>query len=274
MGKKDFILFISIFCVLALISGSTFAYWQWQADTNKTVAFNTSHGIEKYITYNAGTSHFVGNFQPSTNYCNNTVYNTISFNKNSIDLDVTLKASIKMDVNSIASSLKSSYVHWVVINGEHTSCTGDLDDAVAHGTFVSASSGGVIELLKDIPVVSGYLASNSEEDDGGVFSPTVYTIYIWVDSAGSSSAMSGETLDVNIWTQFDQVANLLGDVNMDGKISTIDVRLILQYIDGSLTNEFNEISADVNLDGVINDSDSSILELYVAGIITSLPYTE
>ena len=49
MKKKDIILFASIFCILSLILGSTYAYWSWQSGTNKSVIFNTSKSIAEYI---------------------------------------------------------------------------------------------------------------------------------------------------------------------------------------------------------------------------------
>ena len=69
MNKKDIILFISIFCVLGLIVGGTYAYWQWESSETTPVVFNTVMDIDDYIYYDGGESHFVGNFQPSDDYC-------------------------------------------------------------------------------------------------------------------------------------------------------------------------------------------------------------
>ena len=189
MVKKDFILFISIFCVLALISGSTFAYWQWQADTNKSVVFNTSHGIEDYITYNAGTSHFVGDFEPVSSFCNG-MSNTISFSKSSVVANETLTATIKMDVNSTTTNIKNSnYVKWAITSGNSSNC----GTALHTGTFKNVSSGATVTLETDVEITT---------------STKTFTIWLWVDSSGGTSlnSLSGETIDVNIWTQIDMTS--------------------------------------------------------------------
>lgn len=188
MCKKDIILFVSIFCVLALISGSTFAYWGWSSDTNKSVVFNTSHGIEEYIVYDAGEAHFVGNFQPSSTYCGGKS-NTLSFSKTSEVAVETLMATIKMDVNSIQSNISSSnYVKWAITSGDSSSC----GTALASGTFYGKSSGDVITLLENQEITT---------------STKTFTIWLWIDSSGTNlSSLSGETIDVNIWTQIDMTS--------------------------------------------------------------------
>ena len=188
MCKKDIILFISIFCVLALISGSTFAYWGWQSDTNKSVVFNTSHGIEEYIVYDAGEARFVGNFQPSSTHCGGKS-NTLSFSKTSEVAAETLMATIKMDINSIQSNISASqHVKWSITSGDSSSC----GTALASGTFYGKSNGNVVTLLADQEITT---------------STKTFTVWLWIDSAGTNlSSLSGETIDVNIWTQVDMTS--------------------------------------------------------------------
>lgn len=192
MGKKDLILFISIFCVLALISGSTFAYWGWQSDTNKTVVFNTmiSTDIEKYIIYDAGEARFVGNFQPSSSHCGGKS-NTLSFSRTSDLPSDTFTATIKMDINSIQSAISNSqYVKWAVTSGASSSCG---SSTLASGNFYGKSNGNVITLLADQEITT---------------SKKTFTVWLWIDSAGGSSnnSLSGATIDVNIWTQIDMTS--------------------------------------------------------------------
>ena len=191
MKKKDIILFASIFCVLSLIVGSTYAYWGLRSSTNKSVVFNTSHGIEDYITYDEGDSHFVGDFQPSTNYCGG-MSNTISFSKSTDVANETLMATIKMDVNYIGSDTKSSNdVYWVITSGDSSSCTGNLSSALHYGTFNGVSTGSVITL----------------EEAEITTSTQTFTIWVWINSAGTNlSSLSGETIDLNIWTQIDMTS--------------------------------------------------------------------
>lgn len=198
MNKKDIILFISIFCTLALIAGGTYAYWGWQSNTNKSVVFNTSKGIEDYFVYDAGTSHFVGNFEKSTNYCGG-MSNTISFRKKSEVANETLSASIKMDVNYIGNNIKqSNAVKWVLVEGNSSVCSGYIDT----GTFNGIEKNTTIDLL-DVD------NSGKVEADEVIEVETtdkVYTIWIWIDSSLATDALSGETIDVNIWTYVDMTS--------------------------------------------------------------------
>lgn len=193
MGKKDIILFVSIFCILALIVGGTYAYWQWEsADSqNPTVVFNTIKDIDDYIFYNAGDSHFVGNFQPSSNHCGGKG-NTIRFGINSTAPDEMketgiLTATIKMDINKISSVISSSsYVGWAVTSGNEKACS---TTPLASGSF-NGKSVGTMTLYSDIVM--------SQSD-------SIYTVWVWVNSAAGNT-LSGETIDVNIWTQIDMTS--------------------------------------------------------------------
>jgi len=62
---------------------------------------------------------------------------------------------------------------------------------------------------------------------------------------------------------------LLGDVNLDGEITSADATLILQYYAGVLKEEdtFCEAAADVNFDGEITSADATLVLQYYAGII-------
>lgn len=198
--KKDVILFVSIFLVLLLISGGTYAYWTWRSDTSKSVVFNTSKGIEEYILYDAGDSYFVGDFQPSSSFCDG-MSNTLSFSLNTEGASAgelaqlnkgILVDTIKMDVNFVGSNTSSSNaVYWVLTSGDSSTCTGNLNSAIDYGTFNGVNSGDVITLLDKEEITT---------------SEKIYTVWIWIDSSGSNlSSLSGETIDVNVWSQIDML---------------------------------------------------------------------
>lgn len=192
MGKKDIVLFISIFCVLALIVGGTYAYWTWESSNtqNPQVVFNTIKDIDDYVYYDGGTSHFVGNFQPSSTYCGGKG-NTLEFYVNGNAPDEMketgiLTATIKMDINNISSAISSSnYVKWAVTQGGESACSSDT--LKSSGSFSGKTSGSTMTLLSNI-VISEVSSK--------------YTVWVWVDSAVGNS-LQGESLDVNIWTQID-----------------------------------------------------------------------
>ena len=181
--KRDIILFISIFCMLSLIAGGTYAYWSWDSGTNNSVVFNTSKGVAEYIVYDAGTSNFVGDFKTSSNYCGG-MSNTLSFYKKTEAINVGLTATIKMKVNHIGSNISlDDSVHWVLVSGNKNVCSGSINS----GTFVGKKSGDEIVLLQNEAVTT---------------TNKTYTVWIWVDGDANGN-ISGETIDVNVWTQID-----------------------------------------------------------------------
>lgn len=186
MGRKYILLFIAIFCIGMLIAGGTYSYWSWTSNVNKSVSFNVISGFEQYIVYNEGNSYFVGDFQPSVNYCDG-LRNTISFKKT--NNNVNFGATINMNINEIEDNIKNSNsVYWVITSGDDTNCTGKLSDALSFGTFNGKINGSVIEMLDNVNVTT------IEQK---------FTVWIWIDSSGNNlSGLSGKTLDMNIWTQF------------------------------------------------------------------------
>lgn len=196
MGKKDIILFVTIFCVLALIVAGTYAYWQWESDSNQnpSVVFNTVEDIDDFIYYDGGNSYFVGNFQASNSHCGGKGNALTFYVKNNAPEQLKrtgyLTATIMMDINSIASAISdSNYVKWAVTEGN--SCGSPLEQ----GTFNGKSANSTITLLSGIAM-----------------SETVskYTVWVWVDSAGGSASLNnlaGQTIDVNVWTQIEMNAD-------------------------------------------------------------------
>jgi len=192
VNKEYTMLFIVVFCIGLLCAGGTYAYWTWTSNVNKNVVFNTSKEIAQYVIYDEGDSYFIGDFQPASNYCGG-ISNTISFYKSTGDAElVDLMATIYMDVNAIENNIAASDdVYWVITSGNAASCTGNLSDAVNYGTFKGKSDGSVITMLENLTVTT---------------TAQQFTTWIWIDEDGSNlSALSGETVDTNIWTQIDML---------------------------------------------------------------------
>lgn len=195
MKKKNVILAIVIFLILILIVAGTYSYWRWSSGANKNIVFTTA-GIDDYVVYDEGDSHFIGNFQAYATFCESASA-TISIYKKPIAEDVNLMATVYMNINSIGNNISaSSDVNWLITEGDSSiTCSGGTSSSIiGSGSFNGKSTGDVITLASDIEVTL-------EEKK--------YTIWIWVDSAGGSlSSLVGEVIDTNIWTQI--------DINTDG----------------------------------------------------------
>ncbi len=67
-------------------------------------------------------------------------------------------------------------------------------------------------------------------------------------------------------------AVITGDVNMDGKVSVLDIIMLSKYDSQIITlNESQLQAADCNADGAINSADLTALMSYLVGLSESLP---
>jgi len=207
--KKDIILFVSIFLVLSMIAGGTYAYWQWVNAEDTQVVFNTVKGIDEYIYYDAGESHFIGNFQPSTSHCGGESSTASFYIKSDAPANVTEKddsghgvlyTTLNMNVNSIDSAIASSdAVKWAVTQGDASDC----GTALASGNFNGKTAGSTISLLGNLEILDQATCVSGSS----ISSNCKYTVWLWVDSNGSNlSSLSGKTIDVNIWSQIDMTS--------------------------------------------------------------------
>ena len=216
MNKKQrIILIVGIIFAVLLVAGGSYAFWMWSSNVNKNVAFNTAN-LEKYIVYDEGDAKFIGNFQPTTTFCES-AHNTISFYKKVELQDMNVSASIKMQVNSIGENTSlSSDVYWVVTTGgNNIDCSGGLESSnvLAYGNFVGVTNGQELELYDDIEVM---------------LTEQAYTVWIWIDSNGTNlSDLSGETIDTNIWTNFELLGAKEYVVTFDADGGNLDYSYII-----------------------------------------------
>ena len=109
---------------------------------NKNVVFNTSKNLKDYITYDDGESKFVGDFQVSDSYLDG-VHTTISMMKSNDVSNITLMATINMDINAIGETMKvSPALKWVVTSGDST----NVGDVLSSGNFIGSNDGDTMVL--------------------------------------------------------------------------------------------------------------------------------
>ena len=62
-----------------------------------------------------------------------------------------------------------------------------------------------------------------------------------------------------------------GDLDLDGQITTFDLRLVAACINGNYDDNYQRLMSDLNIDGETNSLDISIIGQYISGEITELP---
>ena len=201
--KKDIILFMTIFFVLSMIAGGTYAYWQWVNANETTVVFNTMKDISDYVYYDAGESHFVGNFQQSSTHCGGQSTTAEFYIKSDAPSNLKekgadgkgiLSATINMKINAIDPAISSSSaVKWAVTAGDAASCG---TTTLASGDFSGKTSGNMLTLLNGREIFLQSECSSSKL--------CKYTVWVWVNNATNN--LSGKTIDVNVWSQIDMTS--------------------------------------------------------------------
>ncbi len=193
--KKALILSIIIVFIGLIITGVSYAFWSWNSN-NSSIVFNTAKNLRNYITYDNGNGIFSGTLQVGDDYTDG-IHTTISVSKSNEASSITLTGTIYMDVNAIGNNMKnSSALKWAVTSGG-SSPVGTL---LAEGNFMGANAGDTLTLYPSFTVTT---------------TPQSYTIWIWLDeSEHPSEALTGETLDTNVWTQIDQIEGTTEQFNV------------------------------------------------------------
>lgn len=97
-------------------------------------------------------------------------------------------------------------------------------------------------------------------------------IYTTSDVEGDTDTDEGDEEEDYIG---DDDQGLLGDTNLDGEISLVDVVLLNRNLDG--TEDFSDLqthNADVDESDTVTSTDMSILLQFMLGLVDSLPYSE
>ena len=114
-----------------------------------------------------------------------------------------------------------------------------------------------------------------DQKEGGAISFTVYPSELTTPGdygvyVSSTNQAYKKVASFQVTDSWKEAPYILGDVNMDGTITTYDASLILQRVAGSIEfTESQKNAADVDKSGAINTYDASRVLQYVAGIITS-----
>ena len=188
MSKRKGLLlaFVTIIVGLFITAGS-YAFWSWTSGTNKSVSFNIAKALRNYIVYDEGDSQFSGEFKVGNTYTSG-IHSTISISKTAEAANIDLMAIIHMDINQIGENMKNSpALKWQVTLGNSS----NPGTTLAKGNFVGTKNGDTLDLVNNIEVTT---------------TPTEYTIWIWLDAnENPSDALTGETLDTNVWTEINQL---------------------------------------------------------------------
>ena len=195
-NRNQIILSIAVLFLGIFVTVGSYAYWTFSSSTNKTIVFNTAADISEYINYDSGESKFIGDFQVSNDYCQG-MHTTISISKDDAAASYTLMGTVLMDINQIGEYMKqSSAVKWTITQGNANSAgstTCPSGSILNSGNFYGTNANDTITLYTPFEVTT------TEKQ---------FTVWLWIDSNEVVNPnLTGETLDVEVYTQVDQIIN-------------------------------------------------------------------
>lgn len=136
----------------------------------------------------------------------------------------------------------------------------DADDLAANAGYNVTENGVLGFTLTFITLASGEAQISVENDiDNDMY------LLVVNGAVFNNYGAEGATLTVNVTTDVSE--KLLGDVNLDGVVNSIDAALILKYVAG--LDELSEKqleNGDFNGDGVVNSIDASLILSFGAGL--------
>ena len=218
MSKKQLIYSIlALFLIGLIVAGGTFAYYSFTATNDKNISFNTSKELQNYVIYNEGESKFSGDFKVSSTFTEG-MHSTISLYKTSEAANVDLIATIKMDINEIGNNIKNSKaLKWIVTEGDST----NVGNILSQGNFIGSNNNDTLTLVPNLVVTT---------------TETFYTIWLWLDSNEfPSDNLTGETLDVNVWTEISQVEGI------EESFTITRLNANYQYISATVVNNKHKV---------------------------------
>lgn len=167
MNKKIVVLLAVL--VIALVSGSTYAYYTYTS-ASTAINFVVNNAT---ITYNA-SGNLSKNLIPTASRTNtNNIIRTITVTPSGANT----KFSLFLLLTTFPTTLKDASFKWAVYSGTTTLLTS--------GNFASATQGSTITLLSDVALTAGTTAT--------------YTLYIWIDGTLSNpSTMQSQTFLFNL----------------------------------------------------------------------------
>lgn len=209
MNYKRLITIMAVTGVVAIILGSTFAYWRWQStNAQKTNVTFTTGANFSCSADGGGSITNRGYFAPTS--CTNSTYaiqRTITTNvTNNSDEDL-VALSMWLNVDEIDEWLGYSENFKYALTTSPSSCTTGV---ITEGNFYGVESGDTISLL-----------------DGEEFAKTktkTYYLYIWLDAAETDEG-----------TQYNYV-----DISLGGTCTNIDPNYVyaLDLLGGSDNNRY------------------------------------
>lgn len=171
--KKIIISIIAVLLIVVLIAGGTFAWWTWTSTSNTAVTFTVQGGS---MTIDGGGNITAQKLVP-TDQCNHSTYAihkkvTVTATNQTA---TSMTATVQLDLSDVPTALRTSNLKYTFSTTD--SCTTGSPTGTLAGTTTPFT------------LTTFNVAANSSETKE-------YYLYIWLDSAETSSATQGKSFSI------------------------------------------------------------------------------
>ena len=242
-NRNVLMLVLSVVLTVALISGSTFAYWEWWSNESEQTAVTFTATEDFSCSADGGgniTSSDVVLIPSSCTDSEHVIKRKVTVMPSLYKDDLNISLDLWMNIKSIGNGLSNSENFKYALTTDDTSCESGV---VSEGTFKGKTSGDTITML--------------DKEFNNTTTETYY-LWIWLDEAETDISTTNQSFELSL----------------DGECSNfIDLsnEEILEYLQNKHDFEYystlNLAVTDVN-NGTIGENADSNKEDAVAGIYT------
>lgn len=170
--KKIIISIIAVLLIVVLIAGGTFAWWTWTSSNNTAISFTVEGGS---MTIDGG-GNITGQKMVPTDECSGTyaIVRTVKVSATN-QTSTSMTATVQLDLSGLPSALRTSNLKYTF--SETQGCTTGSPTGTLSGTTTPFT-------LTSFSVAAGATVNKT------------YYLYIWLDSAETSSATQGKSFTI------------------------------------------------------------------------------
>ena len=178
---------VAVVLVIVLIAGGTFAWWTWTSANNTDVNFTIGGGS---MTIDGGGDITAQKMVPTAS-CNGSyaIVRTVKVTAKN-ETNTSMTAKVNLDLTGLPSALKIANMKYFISESSSATCK------TPTGTF--ASSGNSLQ-IETFPVAAATTTATTVNK--------TYYLYIWLDSAETSTATQGQSFTITYTGTLEQNAS-------------------------------------------------------------------
>lgn len=255
--SKYLLISLIVLLILLVIATGTYAWFTWRSTSNTSLTMNIGKLTD--VTFNSGNDISTSTLAPVYNYTDG---EKTTFRINNKDTSgTTLSYSVKLNITSIASELKSTDLKYVLLKNDTIVQEGDFSSITAGSTTIysdSISSSGTTNFIFYL-----YIDGNSENNLNMINKSLVGTIAVEATDKESfttyitnlyESATKTTVTNNSITYQYDTTNSLMKDIGNNIRYYGASPNNYIYFNCSDYSNQSSSTCETWRIIGVFNDN--------------------